>query len=170
MADSPTTNRPFPEFAITIELPVLWGDQDAFGHVNNTVPIRWFESARIAYFERTGMGALMQATGVGPILAAVTCNDHLQLHYPDTVHIGARISRLGRTSCSMGLSDMTRPQDCMRRAVHIAGAQMRAGAGGPFGAVIARAGAIIAEGHNQVTSTNDPTAHAEITAIRGVVA
>ena len=31
MADSPTTNRPFPEFAITIELPVLWGDQDAFG-------------------------------------------------------------------------------------------------------------------------------------------
>ena len=61
---------------------------------------------------------------------------------------------------------MTRPHDCMRRAVHIAGAQMRAGAGGPFGAVIARAGAIIAEGHNQVTSTNDPTAHAEITAIR----
>ena len=101
MADSPTTNRPFPEFAITIELPVLWGDQDAFGHVNNTVPIRWFESARIAYFERTGMGALMQATGVGPILAAVNCNYHLQLHYPDTVQIGARISRLGRTSFSM---------------------------------------------------------------------
>ena len=61
---------------------------------------------------------------------------------------------------------MTRTYDCMRRAVHIAGAHMRAGAGGPFGAVIARAGAIIAEGHNQVTSTNDPTAHAEITAIR----
>ena len=56
MADSPTTTRPFPEFAITIELPVLWGDQDAFGHVNNTVPIRWFELARMAYFERTGMG------------------------------------------------------------------------------------------------------------------
>ena len=61
---------------------------------------------------------------------------------------------------------MTRTHDCMRCAVHIAGAHMRAGAGGPFGAVIARAGAIIAEGHNQVTSTNDPTAHAEITAIR----
>ena len=43
---------------------------------------------------------------------------------------------------------------------------MRAGAGGPFGAVIARDGEIIAEGHNQVTSTNDPTAHAEVTAIR----
>lgn len=95
------TDSPLPEFAITIELPVLWGDQDAFGHVNNTLLIRWFESARIAYFEQTGMGALMRAGGVGPILAAVNCNFRLQLHYPDTVHIGARVSRLGRTSFSM---------------------------------------------------------------------
>ena len=43
---------------------------------------------------------------------------------------------------------------------------MRTNRGGPFGAVIVRNGAIIAEGCNQVTSTNDPTAHAEIVAIR----
>ena len=61
---------------------------------------------------------------------------------------------------------MTQEQDLMRRAVEIAGTQMRAGAGGPFGAVIARGGEIIAEGHNQVTSANDPTAHAEVSAIR----
>ncbi len=54
----------------------------------------------------------------------------------------------------------------MRRAVEISGAQMRFGAGGPFGAVIAKDGRIVAEGHNQVTSANDPTAHAEIVAIR----
>ena len=54
----------------------------------------------------------------------------------------------------------------MRRAVEISGAQMRVGAGGPFGAVIANDGRIVAEGHNQVTSANDPTAHAEIVAIR----
>ena len=61
---------------------------------------------------------------------------------------------------------MTREQDFMRRAVEISGTHMRAGAGGPFGAVIAMEGTIIVEGHNQVTSTNDRTAHAEITAIR----
>jgi tRNA(Arg) A34 adenosine deaminase TadA len=43
---------------------------------------------------------------------------------------------------------------------------MRAGEGGPFGAVIVRNGQVLAEGWNQVTSTNDPTAHAEVVAIR----
>ena len=37
-------------FPVVIRFPVHWGDQDAFGHVNNTVPLRWFESARIALF------------------------------------------------------------------------------------------------------------------------
>ncbi len=54
----------------------------------------------------------------------------------------------------------------MRRAIELSVANMRAGRGGPFGAVIAQDGRIIAEGANLVTSTQDPTAHAEITAIR----
>ena len=40
---------------VTIELPVQWGELDSFGHVNNVVFLRWFESARIAYFERCGV-------------------------------------------------------------------------------------------------------------------
>jgi guanine deaminase len=54
----------------------------------------------------------------------------------------------------------------LARAVAISGDSMRAGQGGPFGAVIARNGEIVAEGCNQVTSANDPTAHAEVVAIR----
>ncbi len=57
-------------------------------------------------------------------------------------------------------------QDFMARAVALAREKMNAGDGGPFGAVIVRNGEIIAEGWNQVTSTNDPTAHAEVVAIR----
>lgn len=54
----------------------------------------------------------------------------------------------------------------MRRAIALSFEMMDKGAGGPFGAVIVRGGTIIAEGRNQVTSANDPTAHAEIMAIR----
>ncbi len=54
----------------------------------------------------------------------------------------------------------------LARAVALSRDHMHDGAGGPFGAVIVRDGEILAEGWNQVTSTNDPTAHAEVTAIR----
>jgi guanine deaminase len=54
----------------------------------------------------------------------------------------------------------------MLRAIELSRQNMQAGAGGPFGAVIVRDGQIIGEGWNQVTSSNDPTAHAEVTAIR----
>jgi len=58
----------------------------------------------------------------------------------------------------------------MRRALELALDQMNAGSGGPFGAVIVKDGAIIAEGWNRVTSSSDPTAHAEIVAIRNACA
>jgi len=54
----------------------------------------------------------------------------------------------------------------MRHAIRLSHEKMTAGYGGPFGAVIVRAGEIVAEGWNQVTSACDPTAHAEIVAIR----
>ena len=58
----------------------------------------------------------------------------------------------------------------MRRAIALSVAMMRADRGGPFGAVIVRDGKVIAEGFNRVTSDNDPTAHAEVTAIRAACA
>jgi tRNA(Arg) A34 adenosine deaminase TadA len=54
----------------------------------------------------------------------------------------------------------------LRRAIALSREHMAAGAGGPFGAVIVRDGRIVGEGWNRVTSTNDPTAHAEVVAIR----
>ncbi|MDQ6630199.1 MAG: nucleoside deaminase [Verrucomicrobiota bacterium] len=54
----------------------------------------------------------------------------------------------------------------MREAIRISTEMMRANKGGPFGTVIVRDAQIVGRGWNQVTSTNDPTAHAEMTAIR----
>ena len=54
----------------------------------------------------------------------------------------------------------------MREAIRISVEKMRDGRGGPFGAVVVKENRIIARGWNQVTSANDPTAHAEIVAVR----
>jgi guanine deaminase len=54
----------------------------------------------------------------------------------------------------------------MRRAIELSRQGMRNGDGGPFGAVVVRAGRIVGEGWNRVIATNDPTAHGELLAIR----
>ncbi len=56
--------------------------------------------------------------------------------------------------------------DFLREAIRLSIEKMEANAGGPFGAVVVRDGEIVGRGWNQVTSTNDPTAHAEVVAIR----
>lgn len=58
----------------------------------------------------------------------------------------------------------------MRRAIALSRQSMRDNQGGPFGAVVAKDGRIVGEGWNRVTSTADPTAHAEIVAIRAAAA
>ena len=82
------------EVNVVIEVPIWWGDQDAFGHVNNTVPLRWFESARIAYTGKVGLSDLYDSERIGPILASITVNFRSQLHYPDTAIVGARVARI----------------------------------------------------------------------------
>ena len=54
----------------------------------------------------------------------------------------------------------------MREAIKLSVQRMRRGAGGPFGAIVVHGGKIVGRGWNQVVSSNDPTAHAEIMAIR----
>ena len=61
---------------------------------------------------------------------------------------------------------MKKDEEFMHRAIALANEGVDENAGGPFGAVIVKNGEIVGEGFNQVTSTNDPTAHAEIVAIR----
>ena len=84
-------------FAVVERIPVLWGDMDAFGHVNNTRFIRWFESARIAHFQRVGIKTA-EAVGVAPILAHVSCDYLAPVEFPNEVLVGARVTRIGTTS------------------------------------------------------------------------
>lgn len=79
-------------YPVVLEIPVAWGDMDAYAHVNNTVYFRWFESARIAYFDRVGFRDTAAHGGVGPILASTQCRFRRPVEYPDTVRVGARVT------------------------------------------------------------------------------
>lgn len=89
------------DYPIILTLPIFWGDQDAFGHVNNVVYFRWCESARVAYLDDTGLQDLMTKDNLDPILASIKCDYLKQLNYPDTVRIGARVTRIGNKSVTM---------------------------------------------------------------------
>jgi acyl-CoA thioester hydrolase len=82
------------DFPVVIEFPIAWGDMDAFQHVNNVMYFRYFESARIAYFEKMKVADTMKRTGVGPILASTNCKFKFPLLYPDTVSVGARVPKI----------------------------------------------------------------------------
>lgn len=84
-------------YPVVIAVPVQWGDQDALQHVNNVVFLRWFESARIAYFRHLGISIGAQ-NPQGLILAAVHCDFQRPVTFPDTIHVGSRVTRIGRSS------------------------------------------------------------------------
>jgi len=88
-------------FPVVTTIPVVWGDQDAFGHVNNLVYLRWAETVRVEYLVQAGIWVPLPPQGVGPILASLHCDYKRPLNFPDTVHVGARVIRIGTSSIRM---------------------------------------------------------------------
>jgi len=89
------------QYPLVLAIPVLWGDQDAFGHVNNLSYLRWAETARVEYLVRVGIWAPLPPQGVGPILASLSCDYRKPVNHPDTVHVGARVAHIGNSSFKM---------------------------------------------------------------------
>ncbi len=75
---------------------VRWGDMDAMGHVNNTVYLRYLETARIEWL--TSIGCAPDPAGQGPVIVNAFCNFYKQLEYPDEVLLRFYASDPGRSS------------------------------------------------------------------------
>ncbi|NCF18951.1 MAG: acyl-CoA thioesterase, partial [Haliea sp.] len=89
------------DYPVVLYQDVVWGDMDAFGHVNNTTYFRYFEDARIAYFDKIEIGKVKSETGLGPILATTHCNFKLPLEYPDKIRIAGRARLMGPKKFNM---------------------------------------------------------------------
>ena len=89
------------QYPVVLTQEVIWGDMDAFAHVNNTVYFRYFEDVRIAYFNKIEVHKYKQEANLGPILASTQCDFKLPLQYPDTIHIGTRSTLLSDKKFNM---------------------------------------------------------------------
>lgn len=83
----------------TMTTPIRWGDMDAMGHVNNTVYLRYMETARIQLMDENGLS--INSAGEGFVIANIFCNFIRQLEYPGEVIIKSYVGAVGRSSFDM---------------------------------------------------------------------
>ncbi|HIF88381.1 MAG TPA: acyl-CoA thioesterase [Candidatus Thioglobus sp.] len=87
-------NELLDDFAIVVDIKVEWGDMDALQHVNNIEYFKYFQIARIAYFENIDANGLLGDKRISSILAATQAKYIYPLNYPDTVSVGVRVDKM----------------------------------------------------------------------------
>ncbi len=89
------------DYPIIVKIPISWGDMEAFGHVNNIRYFKYFETARIRFFEEIGLADIMHQSTIGPILASTSAKFIKPVVYPDSISIGTRITSIEGNKFSM---------------------------------------------------------------------
>jgi acyl-CoA thioester hydrolase len=84
------------KLVLTTQIPIRWGDMDAYGHVNNTIYFRYMEQARVEWLEALGYTVLPE--GQGPVIVNASCTFQLPLTYPGTVEVKLFAGHPGRSS------------------------------------------------------------------------
>jgi acyl-CoA thioester hydrolase len=98
---SPSNLPQLESFPVVIRIPVQWGELDAYGHVNNAVFFRYFESARMVYLQRCGFIESYEVNKIGAILHSTECRFRHPLFHPDEVIVGARVTRVDEDRFTM---------------------------------------------------------------------
>ena len=87
-------NELLKEFTFVVDLNIEWGDMDALQHVNNIEYFKYFQAARIAYFEKIGSDGVGGEKRISSILASTQCKLIYPLAYPDSVSVGVRVDSM----------------------------------------------------------------------------
>ena len=82
------------DFNFIIDIKVDWGDMDALQHVNNIEYFKYFQTARIAYFEHINSGDVFGESRISTILGSTQCKFIYPLFYPDNISIGVRVDSI----------------------------------------------------------------------------
>jgi acyl-CoA thioester hydrolase len=80
------------QHSISTDIQVAWGEMDALQHVNNAVYFKYFETARIDFFNQINLLGDLKMTGVGPVLSETNARFKRPVAFPDSLVVGIRIS------------------------------------------------------------------------------
>ena len=87
-------NELLKDFTVMVDLNIEWGDMDALRHVNNIVYFKYFQVARIAYFEKIASDGVLREKRIPLILASTQCKFIYPLAYPDSISVGVRVDAM----------------------------------------------------------------------------
>ena len=87
-------NELLKDFTFVVDLNIEWGDMDALQHVNNIEYFKYFQVARIAYFEKINSDSVFGETPIPLILASTQCKFIYPLTFPDSVSVGVRVDAM----------------------------------------------------------------------------
>jgi len=111
------------DFPVVVTIPVIWGDHDNFGHVNNLAYLRWSETARVEYLMRIDFWPPLPPAGRRAILASISCDYKRVMTFPDTAYVGARVIKIGNRSFQLQHRVVSKSprRDSRRCGVHHSG-------------------------------------------------
>ncbi|HAS6184700.1 TPA: acyl-CoA thioesterase [Vibrio vulnificus] len=89
------------DFPVVTEINVAWGEMDALQHINNVVYFRYFETARIEYFNKINLMDEIKHNQIGPVLSETQCRYRIPVTFPDTLLIGSHVSEVGEDRFTM---------------------------------------------------------------------
>ncbi len=98
---------------IHTKINVAWGEMDALQHVNNVVYFRYFETARIDFFNQINLLEDLQKTGVGPVISENNARYKRPVTFPDSVLVGVTISDIGKDRFMMHYSVFSEQQNAI---------------------------------------------------------
>ena len=98
---------------IHTKINVAWGEMDALQHVNNVVYFRYFETARIDFFNQINLLEDLQTTGIGPVISENNARYKRPVTFPDTVLVGVTISDIQKDRFMMHYSVFSQAQNAL---------------------------------------------------------
>jgi acyl-CoA thioester hydrolase len=86
------------EFKLSLELRIDWSDLDMYKHVNNLTFMRFMQSGRVKFWEKTGLSGIYEETNRGPMIVSSHCDFKKSLYYPGTAIVKTKLAYLKNSS------------------------------------------------------------------------